>query len=321
MAKTESKSKASEQEAAGAKQAIGNRYEFVYLFDVVDGNPNGDPDMGNMPRVDPETLRGLVTDVSLKRKIRNYVTIAKGAEPPFDIYVKERAVLIEAHEKAYHANGVDPDKLDKKDNKRTGGDIVLKARDWMCANFYDVRTFGAVMGLKVSAGIVRGPVQMTFARSVDPILQLEHSITRMAVATKEEAERQGGDNRTMGRKHTVPYGLYRAHGFISAHYSADTGFGEGDLTLLWEALQNMFDHDRSAARGEMNCRGLYIFRHVGEDANQARLGVAPAHKLLESVKVQRKDPSQPPRSFADYSVEFDPKSQPAGVEVQVFCTD
>lgn len=286
---------------------ILNRYDFIYLFDVKDGNPNGDPDAGNQPRVDPETGNGLVTDVSLKRKVRNYVTIAKEAKPPFDIYIKEKAVLMESHQKAYEAIGSKIEaqkKDDKTKEKRTGGDQVHKAREWMCQNFYDVRTFGAVMALKVNAGVVKGPIQFTFARSIDPVLNLEHSITRMAVATEKEAEDQGGDNRTMGRKHTISYGLYIAHGFISAHYAADTKFTEEDLDLFWQALQNMWDHDRSAARGEMSCRGLYIFKHIG-DANEAKLGTAPAHKLFELVNVKRKDSVEIPRKFSDYEVNVD----------------
>lgn len=287
--------------------SIQNRYDFVYLFDVKDGNPNGDPDAGNQPRVDPETGNGLITDVSLKRKVRNYVTIAKEAKPPYDIYIKEKAVLIEAHEKAYEAIGskIESSKKDEKDKeKRTGGDQVGKAREWMCKNFYDVRTFGAVMALKVNAGVVKGPIQLTFARSVDPVINLEHSITRMAVATKAEAEAQDGDNRTMGRKHTVSYGLYRAHGFISAHFAADTGFSEEDLNLFWQSLQNMWDHDRSAARGEMACRGLYIFKHLGDPA-ESKLGTAPAHKLFDLVTIKRKTGVDIPRSIEDYDIQID----------------
>lgn len=280
--------------------AISNRYEFVYLFDVKDGNPNGDPDAGNMPRIDAETGHGLVTDVSLKRKVRNYVGITKRYEPPYDIYIKEKAVLIEAHEKAYKELGVD---LEKDDKKRKGGDRVPEARSWMCKNFYDVRSFGAVMALKVNAGVVKGPVQLSFARSVDPVLQFEHSITRMAVATKEEAESQGGDNRTMGKKHTVPYGLYRSHGFISAFYAEDTGFTEEDLQLFWNSLTNMFDHDRSAARGEMSARRLIVFKHIGE-GESARLGTHPAHKLFDTVTVHRKSDG-PPRSYTDYEIKID----------------
>ena len=282
---------------------IKNRYDFVYLFDVKDGNPNGDPDAGNQPRTDPETGNGLVTDVSLKRKVRNYIQIVQGNTQNFDIYIKEKAVLIEQHERAYTSiNGDSSIKKDAKGNdKRTGGDQVREARAWMCQNFYDVRTFGAVMALKVNAGVVKGPIQFTFARSIDPVLNLEHSITRMAVATKQEAEAQGGDNRTMGRKHTISYGLYRAHGFISAHYANDTGFSEEDLNLFWNALQNMWDHDRSAARGEMACRGLYIFKHSG-DENEAKLGTAPAHKLFDLVTVKRKDGVEIPRQVSDYEV-------------------
>lgn len=289
-----------------SKKPIKNRYDFIYLFDVKDGNPNGDPDAGNQPRVDPETGHGLVTDVSLKRKVRNYVSVAKNHNPPYDIYIKEKAVLIELHEKAYKEIGGDSDtkKGEKGKDKRTGGDQVIKARDWMCHNFYDVRTFGAVMALKVNAGVVKGPIQLTFARSLDPILNLEHSITRMAVATAKEAEEQGGDNRTMGRKHTVSYGLYMAHGFISAHYAEDTGFSEEDLELFWTALQNMWDHDRSAARGEMACRGIYIFKHSGEEG-EAKLGVAPAHKLFELFSIQRKPEIETPRQFNDYSINLD----------------
>jgi CRISPR-associated protein Csd2 len=308
-------------------KTIQNRYEFVYLFDVKDGNPNGDPDAGNMPRVDPETLHGLVTDVSLKRKVRNFVTLAKGGKPPFDIYVREKAVLVEEQEKAYKALGIDlkaktPEKGSKngkenKDgNKRSDAEKVSGARKWMCGNFYDVRTFGAVMALKgASAGVVRGPVQMTFARSFDPIMSIEHTITRMAVATREEADKQSGDNRTMGKKHTVPYGLYQAHGFISAFYADATGFDEDDLNLFWQSLINMFDHDRSAARGEMTCRGLYVFKHVSKEPNQAKLGLAPAHKLFDLVKVSL-DPGVTEgmaRSFDDYKVTV--AKPPTGVEL------
>ncbi len=278
---------------------ISNRYEFVYLFDVKDGNPNGDPDAGNMPRIDSETGHGLVTDVSMKRKVRNFVGMTKKFSPPYDIYIKEKAVLIESHEKAYEALGVD---LSKDEKKRKGGDKVPEARAWMCQNFYDVRTFGAVMALKVNAGVVKGPIQLSFARSVDPVLQFEHSITRMAVATKEEAESQSGDNRTMGKKHSVPYGLYRAHGFISAYFAEDTGFSEDDLQLFWSSLINMYDHDRSAARGEMNARKLYVFKHIG-DGEASKLGTTPAHKLFDLISINRKDTETPPRSFNDYEVQ------------------
>lgn len=285
-----------------------NRAEFVLLFDVMDGNPNGDPDAGNLPRMDAETGKGLVTDVCLKRKVRNYVGIVKGEQPPFEIYVKEKAILNKTHERAYQAIGVDLSGDEKK--RKGGGDDVAKARDWMCRNFYDVRTFGAVMSTGVNCGQVRGPVQMTFSRSIDPIVALEHSITRMAVATEKEAEKQDGDNRTMGRKHTVSYGLYRAHGFVSGALAAQTGFGRGDFDLLLEALANMFDHDRSAARGEMTTRGLYVFEH------DSPLGSAPAHTLLDRAQVARRAGIAVPRSFGDYDVSVDEAGMPQGVSLR-----
>lgn len=275
--------------------SLNNRYDFVLLFDVKDGNPNGDPDAGNLPRLDAETGHGLVTDVCLKRKVRNFVGLAHGEQPPYEIYVKEKAVLNKQHERAYIAIGK-ADLLKGDDKKRKGGDAVDEARQWMCKNFYDVRTFGAVMGLGVNCGQVRGPVQLTFARSISPVVALEHSITRMAVATEAEAEKQGGDNRTMGRKFTVPYGLYRAHGFVSAHLANQTGFSEVDLKLLWDSLVNMFDHDRSAARGEMSTRGLYVFKHEGA------LGDAPAHSLFDLIDVKQNDPAATPRAFSDFTV-------------------
>jgi CRISPR-associated protein Csd2 len=257
--------------------SLANRYDFVLLFDVKDGNPNGDPDAGNLPRLDAETGHGLVTDVALKRKVRNFVGLVKGAlQPPFEIYVKEKAILNNQHKRAYVGIGRE-DLLAGDDKKRKGGDAVDDARAWMCRNFFDVRTFGAVMSTGINCGQVRGPVQLTFARSIDPIIASEHSITRMAVATEAEAEKQEGDNRTMGRKHTVPYGLYRAHGFVSAFLAKQTGFSEDDLTLFWQALCQMFEHDRSAARGEMTTRGLHVFKHDSE------LGNAPAHALFERV--------------------------------------
>ncbi len=288
--------------------SLNNRYDFVLVFDVRDGNPNGDPDAGNLPRLDAESGHGLVTDVSLKRKVRNFVGLVKGETPPFDIYVKEKAVLNQAHEKAYIAIGAEEEL--KGDKKRKGsGDTVDKARQWMCKNFFDVRTFGAVMGLGVNCGQVRGPVQLTFARSVDPIIAQEHSITRMAVATEAEAEKQQGDNRTMGRKHTVPYGIYVAHGFVSSFLAKQTGFGEEDLELLWQALEQMFEHDRSAARGEMATRGLYVFKHDSE------LGNAHAHSLFDRIKIKRKDDVDVPRSFGDYEVSVDEAGLPAGVSL------
>jgi len=285
---------------------IQNRYDFVLLFDVKDGNPNGDPDAGNLPRVDAETGRGLVTDVSLKRKVRNYVGIVKAEQPPFEIYVKEKAVLNKQHERAYEAIGAG-ELLKGDDKKRKGGDKVDEARAWMCKNFYDVRTFGAVMSTGVNCGQVRGPVQLTFGRSVDPIVSSEHSITRMAVTTEKEAEDQQGDNRTMGRKFTVPYGLYVAHGFVSSHLAAQTGFSEDDLGLLWESLSNMFEHDRSAARGEMATRGLYVFKH------DSQLGNAHAHSLFARVQAKLKEGVTVGRDFSDYSVSVDDVALPAGV--------
>ncbi len=286
--------------------SLTNRYDFVLVFDVRDGNPNGDPDAGNLPRLDAESGHGLVTDVSLKRKVRNFVGLVKGETPPFDIYVKEKAVLNQTHEKAYVAVGAGEEL--KGDKKRKGsGDTVDKARQWMCKNFFDVRTFGAVMSTGVNCGQVRGPVQLTFARSVDPIIAQEHSITRMAVATDTEAEKQQGDNRTMGRKHTVPYGIYVAHGFVSSFLAKQTGFGEDDLELLWQALEQMFEHDRSAARGEMATRGLYVFKHDSE------LGNAHAHALFDRIKIKRRDDVDVPRSFGDYEVSVDEAGLPAGV--------
>jgi len=282
-------------------EPIKNRYEFVYLFDVENGNPNGDPDAGNMPRLDPETSYGLVTDVCLKRKIRNYVELAKGNASPFEIYVREKAVLTTVQGRAYEAVG-------KESAKK--GDVIKDARAWMCANFFDVRSFGAVMSLKENnCGQVRGPVQLNFGRSIEPIVPLEVSITRMAVATEKEAESQSGDNRTMGRKHIVPYALYRAEGFISAHLAAQTGFSEDDLALLWEALTNMFDHDHSAARGKMSARKLVVFKHA------TALGNAPAQKLFDLVTVDRAtDKASPARAYADYAVTVNTAGVPDGVE-------
>lgn len=290
--------------------AISNRYDFVLIFDVKDGNPNGDPDAGNLPRIDAETGRGLITDVSLKRKIRNYVGLVKSEQPPYEIYVKEKAVLNKTHERAYIAIGAD-ELLKGDDKKRKGGDKVEEARQWMCKNFFDVRTFGAVMSTGVNCGQVRGPVQITFGRSVDPIIASEHSITRMAVTTEKEAESQGGDNRTMGRKFTVPYGLYIAHGFVSAHLAEQTGFSDEDMSLLLDALTNMFEHDRSAARGEMTTRGLYVFKH------DSKLGNAQAHSLFDRINVERSSEGVA-RSFADYRVTVRETDMPAGVSLLKF---
>ena len=288
--------------------SLAHRYDFVLLFDVKDGNPNGDPDAGNLPRLDAETGHGLVTDVALKRKVRNFVGLVNGEQPPYEIYVKEKAILNNQHKRAYVGIGRE-DLLAGDDKKRKGGDAVDDARAWMCRNFFDVRTFGAVMSTGINCGQVRGPIQLTFARSIDPIVASEHSITRMAVATEAEAEKQEGDNRTMGRKHTVPYGLYRAHGFVSAFLAKQTGFSEDDLTLFWQALVQMFEHDRSAARGEMTTRGLYVFKHDSE------LGNAPAHALFERVQAERIAGVDVPRSFADYTVEVAADDLPNGVSL------
>ena len=310
---------------------LAHRYDFVLLFDVKDGNPNGDPDAGNLARLDAETGHGLVTDVSLKRKVRNFVAMTReqeqrdpvDGEKRFEIYVREKAILNLQHQRAYSALKLGPieaesaageaaetpKKKGAKDKRKGSGDEVERARAWMCQNFFDVRTFGAVMSTGTNAGQVRGPVQLTFARSVEPVVALEHSITRVAVATEAEAEKQQGDNRTMGRKHTVPYGVYVAHGFISAFLAKQTGFGEDDLELLLQSLEHMFEHDRSAARGEMATRGLYVFKHDSE------LGNAHAHTLFDRIQIKRKADVDVPRSFADYTVSVDEANLPAGVSL------
>ncbi len=292
--------------SANVSSAIANRYDFVFLFDVRNGNPNGDPDAGNMPRMDPETGHGLVTDVALKRKIRNYVAMARGETPGYDIYMRDGAVLNVQHRKAYAHFNIEPDIKLKKAPK----DKAQELTRWMCDNFFDVRTFGAVMSTQVNAGQVRGPVQFTFAESIDPIVPMEISITRSSVTNEEDAKQ---NDRTMGRKHIVPYGLYRAHGFISGRLANDatkgTGFSEADLTLVWEALANMFDHDRAAARGEMTARGLIVFKHDSD------LGNAPAHTLLERVTVTRAGAEGPPRGFADYEVRVIDTDLPPGISI------
>jgi CRISPR-associated protein Csd2 len=357
---------------------ITNRYDFVLVFDVKDGNPNGDPDAGNLPRIDPETGHGLVTDVCLKRKVRNYVQIIKEFKKPCDIYIKEKAVLGRAHFETFHELGISTGEESRKSvpkelaeafgelslpeglsfiesENEDGGQLIVapdadkkvikewlkeekpdkeisklinaalkdarprrptaeetsRGREKMCENFYDIRTFGAVLSLKSApnCGQVRGPIQLTFGRSVEPVVTLEHSITRMAVATEAEAEKQQGDNRTMGRKNTVPYGVYVAHGFVSAHLAAQTGFSEDDLNLLWNALCSMFEHDRSAARGLMSTQQLIIFKH------DSALGNAPAHSLFDRVKLTRKDVSKPARDFSDYKLEIDKNNLPAGVSI------
>jgi CRISPR-associated protein Csd2 len=279
---------------------INNRYDFVLLFDVKDGNPNGDPDAGNLPRVDPETGHGLVTDVCLKRKVRNFVQLTKADTRGYDIFIKEKAILNNLIDAAHEHEEV---------KAKVKGEKTEAARQVMCGQYYDVRAFGAVMSTGKNAGQVRGPVQLTFARSIDQVVPLEHSITRMAVATEAEAERQQGDNRTMGRKHTIPYGLYRCHGFISAPLAAQTGFNEDDLALFWEALKNMFEHDHSAARGQMATRKLIVFKH------DSRLGNAPAHALFDRIQVKPKDAAKPARDFTDYTVTLNKDNLPSGVTV------
>lgn len=277
---------------------LKNRIDFIYIFDVQDGNPNGDPDAGNLPRIDAETGMGLVTDVCLKRKVRNYVQVAKDSAEGYDIFIKEKAVLNKSIDAAHDEESV-----------KNASDKTSAARVVMCRKFYDIRTFGAVMSTGKNAGQVRGPIQFTFARSADPIAAMEHSITRMAVATEKEAEKQGGDNRTMGRKATVPYGLYVCHGFISANLAKQTGFSEDDLALFWDALKNMFDVDRSAARGLMSAQKLIVFKH------DSVLGNAPANKLFDLVKIEKKCEGAP-RSFSDYTVTIDKDNLPAGVNIE-----
>jgi CRISPR-associated protein Csd2 len=294
---------------ATASPTVDRRYDFVLLFDVVNGNPNGDPDAGNAPRADPETGCGLVSDVCLKRKVRNFISLVKGAandapEEGYDIYVKERGILNRQHERAYKALNLNP-----KEKPKKGESPDLAARAWMCQTFFDVRMFGAVMSTGVNAGQVRGPVQLTFARSLDPIVAMEQSITRMAVTTEGESEAQSGGNRTMGRKQLVPYGLYRAHGFVSPHLAAQTGFSTDDLDLLWRALESMFEYDRSAARGEMTTRRLVVFEH------ESALGNAPAHRLFERVRATRNDLSKPPREYGAYDVTLDASNLPPGITV------
>lgn len=295
-------------------EPIRNRYDFVILFDVENGNPNGDPDAGNMPRIDPETGLGLVTDVCLKRKIRNYVEMVKEDEQGYKIYIKENVPLNRSDRTALQYVGIneEEDKALKeaiKKMKKEDPELDLKLRDFMCQNFFDVRTFGAVMTTFVKAalncGQVRGPVQLGFAQSVDPIIPQEVTITRVAITTEADAENKDTE---MGRKHIVPYGLYRAEGFVSANLARKvTGFSEEDLALLWEAILNMFEHDHSAARGKMAVRELIVFKHDSEFGN------APAHKLFEAVQVQRVNPDIPPRKYADYSVEVDETKIPEGV--------
>lgn len=276
-------------------EIIKNRYEFVLLFDVENGNPNGDPDMGNMPRVDPQTGNGIVTDVCLKRKVRDYVDLLKSGNAGYDIYVKSGAVLNNQHKKAYDYLGINPDSKKPKEEELT---------KFMCQNFFDIRTFGAVMTTEVNCGQVRGPVQFSFARSIDPIFQQEVTVTRCAVTNEKDAEK----GQTMGKKQIVPYGLYRAEGYVSAHLAKKTGFTEDDLELLWDSLINMFEHDHSAARGKLSARKLIVFKHNSE------LGCCQSHKLFDKVKVERLSRDMPARSFADYKVTIS-TDMPNGVEM------
>ncbi len=285
------------------------RHDFVLLFDVTDGNPNGDPDAGNLPRVDPETMQGLVTDVAIKRKVRDWVDVAHGAEGAYKIYVQNTGIALNTiHQRAY-----DDLKIKSTGTKQYRGDVD-RARAWMCQNFYDIRMFGAVMSTGVNCGQVRGPIQLTFSRSIDPVIPLDVSITRVAITREEDAQvvtaedgTTGGKQTEMGRKALVPYGLYRAHGFFNPHFAKQTGVTEEDLSLFWQALQNMWDLDRSASRGMMACRGLYVFSH------ESSLGNAPAHLLFERLQVERRPEVAAPRLFKDYVVSIDDAGMPAGV--------
>ncbi len=290
---------------------MNHRYEFIFLFDVKDANPNGDPDAGNLPRVDAETGHGLLTDVCLKRKVRNFVQLTKpdfqqkdasDKEKGYDIYIREKAILNEQHGRSYKQLGLDAKKSEQAERD--------KVKDWMCQNFYDIRSFGAVMTTEVNCGQVRGPVQLSFSRSIDPIVASEHAVTRCSVTTEKEAKAQSGDNRTMGRKFTIPYALYRTHGFINPFLAVQTGFDDNDLELFFSALENAFQFDASAARpaGSMSPRALLIFKHENQ------LGKAPSHVLFERLKITgfEKEPAadgKPAREFADYAprVTFDGK--------------
>lgn len=286
---------------------VNRRHDFVLFFDVTDGNPNGDPDAGNLPRVDPETMHGLVTDVAIKRKVRDWVDATRGNEGRFKIYVQSGVALNAQHRRAYEALG-----LESKGSKQSPGD-VHQARAWMCANFYDIRLFGAVMTTGVNCGQVRGPVQLTFARSIDPVVPLDVSITRVAVTREEDAqfvkteEGTTGKQTEMGRKALVPYGLYRAHGFFNPHFAEQTGVTGEDLSLFWEALQKMWDLDRSSSRGLMACRGLHVFTH------ESKLGNAAAHTLFDLVQARKRGDCTVPRSFTDYEVCMNTEKLPAGV--------
>lgn len=311
--------------------SLTNRYDITFLFDVTRGNPNGDPDAGNLPRLDPETNHGLVSDVSLKRKIRNYTELSKGDQPGYRIYVQEGSILNEKHREAYKAVRPGNEKVAKDKSLNPQNDDESRAlTKFMCENFFDVRTFGAVMSTGINAGQVRGPVQVAFATSIEPILPLEISITRMAATNeKEKAEREKGDegderteNRTMGRKHIVPYGLYRAHVFVNAKLAERTGFSQEDLDHLFQSLSSMFEHDRSAARGEMSSRRGIAFKHA------SALGNAHAQALFDRVKVHRKIGDQlfepgsdrlsnypPARRYSDYDISIDRDGLPEGIEI------
>ena len=306
--------------------AVGNRYDFVYFFDITDGNPNGDPDAGNLPRLDPETGQGLVTDVCLKRKIRNFVGLAHGEKPPFEIYVKEKAVLNEQHERAYVALKIDPNPKKRTSKGKDRAEEDRRLTRWMCDNFFDIRSFGAVMTTDVNCGQVRGPIQFGLARSIHPIVSSEHAVTRCAVTTPAEAEKQEGGNRTMGRKFTVPYGLYRVHGYVNpnlADGTNGTGFSEEDLSLLKRALDQMFEFDKSAARANMRPVACVAFRH------ESPLGNARADRLFSRVKCRPRPGVQPlpgeadgdgegrpPRSFKDYELTVDRENLPEGITVE-----
>ncbi|MBX9592299.1 MAG: type I-C CRISPR-associated protein Cas7/Csd2 [Hyphomonadaceae bacterium] len=287
--------------------AIQNRYEFVYLFEVVNGNPNGDPDAGNQPRLEPDTGKGLVTDVCLKRKVRNFVEMTRNGTKGSAIYMQERSVLNRAHKRSWDEQAIDPDKKGDYSKLPKDRGKAEQLTRWMCANFYDIRAFGAVMTTEVNCGQVRGPVQMAFAQSIDPIVPIEISITRSSVTNEKDIDKE----RTMGRKHIVPYGLYRAHGFVSASLAERTGFSEDDLKLFWDALKHLFEHDRSAARGEMAARRLIVFKH------KDKLGNAPAHKLFEAVRIEPINGAKAARSYADYKdrITIDKAAVPAAVEV------
>ncbi|MCX7698426.1 MAG: type I-C CRISPR-associated protein Cas7/Csd2 [Candidatus Goldbacteria bacterium] len=279
---------------------LKNRYEFVVLYDVENSNPNGDPDAGNLPRIDYETGYGIVTDVCIKRKVRNYVEITRAGKKGFDIYVKDGAILNNLNKKAYEALKIKPEEKKLPDDEKEAAAITK----FMCDNFYDIRAFGAVMTTKVNCGQVRGPVQFSFSRSIDPIVQQEISITRIAVT--DEGDKAAEAGHTMGKKFIIPYGLYRMEGYISPFFAKQTGFNEEDKEVLFEALKNMFEHDRSAARGKMAVRKLWVFKH------QTELGNAPAVKLFESIKIKRKDENKPARAFEDYTIDL--LQIPNGVE-------